>query len=135
MKEQGHGVILYTSSISALGASKLFSHYSAAKAGLSNLVRNMAIELAPYNIRVNSVCPGPLDTQQSADICGEATMREFRKHFPLVPFGERLGQPEEIAAAFAFLASDDASYITGQNLVVDGGLTAHTYSLPESDSP
>ena len=131
MKEQGGGVILYTSSVSALGASKLFSHYAAAKAGVNNLVRNMAIELAPYRIRVNGVCPGPLNTQQSVDVCGEETMKKFREHFPLVPLGERLGEPDEIAATFAFLASDDASYITGQNIVVDGGLTAHAYSVPE----
>jgi NAD(P)-dependent dehydrogenase (short-subunit alcohol dehydrogenase family) len=131
MKDQGGGVILYTASISSLGASVDFAHYGATKAGIVNLVQNMAIELAPHNIRVNCVSPGPSDTQQSVDIVGKDTMEKFRKDFPVVPLGRRLGRPEEIAAAFAFLASEDASYITGHNLVIDGGLTAHAYSIPE----
>jgi NAD(P)-dependent dehydrogenase (short-subunit alcohol dehydrogenase family) len=131
MKDQGRGVILYTASISSLGASKDFTHYGVTKAGIVNLVQNMAIELAPYNIRVNCISPGPSDTQQSTDIVGAETMEKFRKDFPVVPLGRRLGRPEEMAAAFAFLASDDASYITGHNLVIDGGLTAHAYSIPE----
>jgi 3-oxoacyl-[acyl-carrier protein] reductase len=130
MKDHGGGVILYTASISSLGASKDFTHYCVTKAGIVNLVQNMAIELAPYNIRVNCISPGPSDTQQSTDIVGEATMEQFRQDFPVVPLGRRLGRPEEMAATFAFLASDDASYITGHNLVVDGGLTAHAYSIP-----
>ena len=134
MKERGGGVILYTASISSLGASQLFAHYGVSKAGIVNLVQNMAIELAPANIRVNCVSPGPANTQQSLDIVGEERMAEFRSRFPLVPLGERLVEPEEIAAAMAFLASEDASFITGQNLIVDGGLTAHAYSIPEDRS-
>ncbi len=133
MKAQGGGVILYTASISALGASVDFTHYGVTKAGIVNLVQNMAIELAPFRIRVNCISPGPSDTQQSLDIVGADTMEKFRKDFPVVPLERRLGRPEEMAAAFAFLASDDASYITGHNLVVDGGLTAHAYSIPEPD--
>lgn len=131
MKEGGGGVIAYTASISARGASQLFAHYGVTKAGIVNLVQNMAIELAPYGIRVNCVSPGPANTQQSRDIVGEDLMKEFQRSFPLVPLNQRLIEPEEIAAAFAFLASDDASMITGQNIVVDGGLTAHAYSIPE----
>lgn len=134
MKEQGGGVIAYTSSISSLGASKLFAHYGVTKAGIVNLVQNMAIELAPYKIRVNCVSPGPANTQQSRDIVGEELMQEFQHSFPLVPLRQRLIEPEEIAAAFAFLASDDAAMITGQNVVVDGGLTAHAYSIPEGSA-
>jgi NAD(P)-dependent dehydrogenase (short-subunit alcohol dehydrogenase family) len=133
MKDQGGGVILYTASISSLGASVGFTHYGVAKAGIVNLVQNMAIELAPYRIRVNCISPGPTDTQQSVDIVGADTMEKFRKDFPVVPLERRLGRPEEMAAAFTFLASDDASYITGHNLVVDGGLTAHAYSIPEPE--
>jgi len=133
MKAQGGGVILYTASISSLGASIDFAHYGVTKAGIVNLVQSMAIELAPYNIRVNCISPGPTDTQQSVDLVGEDTMDKFRADFPLVPLGRRLGRAEEMAAAFAFLASDDASYITGHNLVIDGGLTAHSYSIPEPD--
>ena len=131
MVEQGTGgVILYTASISSLGASPLFAHYCAAKAGTVCLMKTMAIELVKHGIRVNAVSPGPSDTQQSVDIVGEETMAKFRESFPVVPMG-RLGRPEDMAAAFSFLASDEAAYITGVNLVVDGGLTAHAYSVPE----
>ena len=134
MRDRGDGgVILYTASVSSLGASKGFAHYAAGKAAMVNLVQGMAIELAPYRIRVNCVSPGPANTQQSVDIVGEDTMEQFRKHFPVVPLEQRLAEPEEMAAAFAFLASSDASYITGHNLIVDGGLTAHAYSIPEAD--
>ena len=132
MVEQGDGgVILYTASISALGASPLFAHYCAAKAGTVCLMKTMAIELVGHGIRVNSISPGPSDTQQSVDLVGEETMKKFRESFPVVPMG-RLGRPSDMAAAFSYLASDDAAYVTGVNLVVDGGLTAHAYSVPES---
>ena len=131
MKDQGGGAIAYTSSIDFKGAAPTFSHYGVAKAAIRSLVQNMAIELAPYNIRVNCVSPGPLDSQQSVDIVGEELMVKFRQYFPPVPLGHRLGKPEEIAAAFAYLVSDDASYVTGHNIVVDGGLIAHAYSIPE----
>jgi NAD(P)-dependent dehydrogenase (short-subunit alcohol dehydrogenase family) len=123
------GVILFTASISSLGASPDFAHYGAAKAGTANLVTVMAIELARYGIRVNCISPGPTDTQQSIDLVGEERMADFRKSFPVCPMN-RLGRPEEMAAAFSYLASDDASYVTGINLVIDGGLTAHAYSVP-----
>ena len=60
----------------------------------------------------------------------DEAMEAARKHWPLVPM-KRLGKPEEIAATYAFLASEDAAYITGQNIIVDGGLRAHSYSIPE----
>jgi NAD(P)-dependent dehydrogenase (short-subunit alcohol dehydrogenase family) len=132
MVEQGTGgVILYTASISSLGASPLFAHYCAAKAGTVCLMKTMAIELVGHGIRVNSISPGPSDTQQSVDLVGAEMMEKFRESFPVVPMG-RLGHPEDMAAAFSYLASDDASYITGVNLVIDGGLTAHAYSVPEA---
>ena len=132
MVASGHGgVILYTASVSSLGASTSYAHYGASKAGIVNLAKTMAIELVESGIRVNTVSPGPLDTPQSLAVLGsEEAMERARKHWPLVPMG-RLGLPEEIAAAFAYLASPDASYVTGHNLVVDGGLTAHAYSIPE----
>ncbi len=126
------GVILYTASISSLGGSPEFCHYNAAKAGTANLVKTMALELVKHGIRVNAISPGPSDTQQSVDLVGEELMDKWRREgFPVVPMG-RLGSVEDMAAAFSFLASDDASYITGVNLVVDGGLTAHAYSVPDS---
>lgn len=133
MKEHGGGAIAYTSSIDFKGAAPHFSHYGVAKAAIVNLVQNMAFELAPYNIRVNCVSPGPLDTQQSVDIVGEELMVKFRKHFPPVPLGHKLGRAEDIAAAFAYLVSDDAAYVTGQNIVVDGGLTTLAYTIPKPE--
>ncbi len=123
------GVILFTASISSLGASPEFAHYGAAKAGTVNLVTVMAVELARYGIRVNCISPGPTDTQQSVDLVGEERMASFRQAFPVCPMN-RMGRPEEMAAAFSYLASEDASYVTGVNLVIDGGLTAHAYSVP-----
>jgi NAD(P)-dependent dehydrogenase (short-subunit alcohol dehydrogenase family) len=124
------GVILFTLSVSALGASRDFAHYGAAKAGTANLITTMAVELAGHGIRVCGISPGPSDTQQSLDLVGEERLARFRESFPVVPMN-RLGKPEDMAAAMSFLASDDAAYITGANLVVDGGLTAQTYSVPE----
>jgi NAD(P)-dependent dehydrogenase (short-subunit alcohol dehydrogenase family) len=125
------GVILFTASISALGGSPLFAHYCAAKAGTVCLMKTMAIELVGQGIRVNAISPGPSDTQQSVDLVGEEAMKNFRESFPIVPMG-RLGYASDMAAAFSYLASDDAAYITGVNLVIDGGLTAHAYSVPEA---
>ncbi len=108
-----------------------FAPHSAAKAALVNLVKCMAIELVGHGIRVNSISPGPTDTQQSVDLVGEDQMQRWRDEgFPVVPMG-RLGYASDMAAAMSFLASDDAAYITGVNLVIDGGLTAHAYSVPE----
>jgi NAD(P)-dependent dehydrogenase (short-subunit alcohol dehydrogenase family) len=131
VKDGKGGSILYTASVSALGASAEYAHYGAAKAGIVNLAKTMAIELVGHGIRVNTVSPGPLDTPQSVAVLGsEEAMQRARESWPLVPMN-RLGKPEEIAAAYAYLASDDAAYVTGHNLVVDGGLTAHAYSIPE----
>ena len=129
MVKTGGGVILFTSSISSLGGSPDFVHYNATKAGIASLVQTMAIELARHNIRANCVSPGPGDTQQSVDLVGEETMKKFREKFPVAPI-PRLASPDDIAAAFSYLASDEASYVTGHNLVVDGGLTAHAYTVP-----
>ena len=127
MKDRGGGVILYTASIAASGGVRHFVHYNVGKAGILAMMQTMALELAPMKIRVNAVSPGPSDTQQSVDICGEEAMKEFRKSFGCVPL-KRLGSPEDMAAAFTFLASNDAAYITGHNLVVDGGLLADIYT-------
>ena len=132
VERESGGVILFTASISALGASPEFSHYGATKAAVANLAQTMAIELAEHNIRVNCISPGPSDTQQSVDLVGEELMDTWRQEgFPVVPMG-RLGAADDMAAAFSYLASDDAAYVTGTNLVVDGGLTAHAYTIPPS---
>jgi len=124
------GVILFTASISGMGASDGDAHYGVSKAGIINLVQTMAIELVPHRIRVNCVSPGPLDTPLSRALLGsDEAMEAARAHYPLVPMG-RLGLPEEIAAAYAYLASDDAAYTTGQNLVIDGGNHATVFVNP-----
>lgn len=132
MKETGGGVILFTSSISSLGHGRGFTAYSVAKAGLVSLAKAIAVECAPYNIRCNCVAPGPADTQQSVDLVGEELMEKWRAEgFPVVPMN-RLASVDDIAGAFLYLASDDATYVSGVNLVVDGALTAQTYDVPES---
>ena len=119
----GWGRLLATSSIS--GAVQGWSrhvHYSAAKAGVVGLVRGLALEVAPTGITVNAVAPGLIVSPQSLDPVnsfGPEGVREFAQR---VPVG-RNGLPEDIAAAFLFLASEEASFVTGQTLVVDGGVT------------
>jgi NAD(P)-dependent dehydrogenase (short-subunit alcohol dehydrogenase family) len=124
------GSILYTASINAAGAGQGSAAYCTTKAGILTLVKVMAVELAPYNIRVNAVSPGPADTARSVQLVGEAKMTELRQRFPVVPMG-RLASADDIANAFLFLASNEASYITGHNLVVDGGLTAQIYNVAD----
>ena len=126
----GGGAILYTTSINAQGAGAGFASYCATKAGIVGLLQVMAVELAKHKIRVNAVGPGPADTPRSVQLVGEETMEQFRKKFPVVPLN-RLASPDDVANAFVFLASDEASYITGQNLMVCGGITAYVYNVPE----
>lgn len=130
MTKCGGGVILFTASVNALGAGRDAAAYCASKAALVALAQVMAVELAPFGIRVNCVSPGPADTQRSVDLVGEEAMTRFRKSFPAVPLN-RLASADDIAEAFLYLASDAAGYVTGQNLVVDGGLTAQVYDLPD----
>lgn len=130
MIEHGGGVIMFTASVNAAGAGRGFAPYCVTKAGLVALSQVLAVELAEHNIRVNCVSPGPADTQRSVDLVGEQTMERFRESFPGVP-QNRLASAEDIAEAFLYLASDAASYVTGHNLIVDGGLTAQIYEVPD----
>lgn len=123
MRAQGGGVIVNTASISGMFADYSLAAYNAAKAGVINFTRAAAIEHARENIRVNAVCPGPVDTPIIARIKEYQGVREAWDE--CVPIG-RFARPEEIAAVVAFLASEDASYLTGAAIPVDGGLTAHT---------
>lgn len=117
------GCIVNTASISGLYGDYGLAAYNTAKAGVANLTRNLAIDHAPDGIRVNAVCPGGVETPMTARLAEDPSiMDEYRKLVPMA----RMGQPAEIAAAITFLASEDASYITGHNLVVDGGVTAAT---------
>ena len=132
MKETGGGVILFTASIVALGHGRGFTAYCVSKAALLSLAKAIAVECAPFDIRCNCVSPGPADTQQSVDLAGEELMEKWRSEgFPVVPMN-RLASDEDIANAFLYLASDDAKYVSGTNIVVDGALTAQAYDVPES---
>ncbi len=116
MMRHGGGVILQTASTNGLVGQPFYADYNATKAGVIELTKSMALELAP-NIRVCAVAPGyVLTPMQRAEYTDEMLEEVNRK----VPLG-RHAQPEEIAALFAFLASDDAAYITGQVFTIDGG--------------
>ena len=128
MRDAGGGVILHNISIDASGGDGTFASYNASKAALLGLNRTMALELAEHGIRVNGVSPGFTHTDMTERAVGPELMRYLNGSFARVPM-KRLVKPEEIAAAFAFLASDDASAITGQNLTVDCGLTANWFIL------
>lgn len=130
MVKTGGGSILYTTSINADGAGAEFASYCATKSGIVGLIRVMAVELARHNIRVNGVGPGPADTPRSTQLVGEEMMEKFRQKFPVVPMN-RLAAAVDVANAFLYLASDEASYVTGQNLMVCGGVTAYVYNVPE----
>lgn len=115
LKAATPGVVINISSTAAITGEGP-SHYCAAKAGVMGLTRSMARELAGQGIRVNTIVPGPTNTPMMADIPDD-WMHSMLKAIPL----GRMGETEEIARVAAFLASDDASFITGQNLAVNGG--------------
>ena len=118
---KSRGAIVNTSSVSGLGGEWGAAAYLAAKAALNNLTRSMALDFARDGVRVNSVCPTMTATAMTAGMASQPDlMAKFRDRIPL----GRAAAPKEIAAVIAFLASDDASFITGVNLPVDGGTSA-----------
>jgi NAD(P)-dependent dehydrogenase (short-subunit alcohol dehydrogenase family) len=125
MVTRGGGVIVNMASTNGLGAEADFTHYNASKAGVVALSRTMAVELGPRGVRVNALCPGYVDTPLNHEIAAATDNPDFADDYvrEAIPLG-RAGRSEEIAAAYAFLASDDASFITGATLVIDGGQTA-----------
>ena len=123
MIEAGWGRLLATSSIA--GAHQGWArhvHYAAAKAGLVGLVRGLAVEVAPHGITVNAVAPGVIVTPQSLDPVNSLGPDGVEAFAARVPVG-RNGLPEDIAHAFLYLASEEASFLTGQVLLVDGGVS------------
>jgi NAD(P)-dependent dehydrogenase (short-subunit alcohol dehydrogenase family) len=116
MVSAGRGVILNMGSTNGLMGYPNYADYNASKAGVIELTRSMALELAPA-VRVNAVCPGFILTPMQAAEYTPEMQRAFSGKVPL----NRLGRPEEVAALFAFLACDDAAFITGQCFVIDGG--------------
>ena len=128
MVKTGGGVILHNASIDGSGGDGTFASYNSSKAGLLGLNRTMALELAQYNIRSNCVSPGFTHTLMTEKAVGPKMMDYLLHSFDRVPM-RRLVKTDEVAAAFTFLASDDASGITGINLTVDCGLTANWYIL------
>lgn len=122
MIKQGGGRIINISSISEQIVSTRQTHYAATKGAVKMLTRGMAVELAPYNILVNAIAPGIIDTQINKNLLSESKRRqEALKRIPLA----RAGSPDEVAGAAVFLASDESTYITGSTIFVDGGLTVN----------
>jgi NAD(P)-dependent dehydrogenase (short-subunit alcohol dehydrogenase family) len=126
MSERGKGAIVNITSISGIRASTLRVAYGTSKAGLTHLTKQQAVEFASLGIRVNSVAPGPVDTAMAKKVHSPEIRKDYHDAMPL----NRYGLEEELAAAIYFLCSDEASYITGQNLAVDGGFAAAGVGLP-----
>jgi NAD(P)-dependent dehydrogenase (short-subunit alcohol dehydrogenase family) len=125
MIKQGHGCIVNTASVQAFATTGQTAPYAAAKAGVLGLTRDMARDLGPYNIRVNGICPGCIETPMMDRSLGRdpnpnSAKEKMESAIPL----RRLGKPQEIAKVVLFLASDLASYVSGVGLLVDGGLLA-----------
>jgi NAD(P)-dependent dehydrogenase (short-subunit alcohol dehydrogenase family) len=124
MFEQGGGSVINIASVEGLEGTEGGSAYNASKGGVVLLTKNLAIDYGRKGIRVNSVCPGFIDTPLAAAIFEGETMAPYLERFAECHQLGRLGRPEEVAAACLFLASDDASFVSGHALVVDGGFTA-----------
>jgi NAD(P)-dependent dehydrogenase (short-subunit alcohol dehydrogenase family) len=125
------GAIVNLSSVNAVMAIPNQVPYVVSKGGINQLTRVMALSLAPHGIRVNAIGPGTIATElaQKAVLADESARRTILSRTPL----RRLGEPEEVAAVAAFLAGDDASYLTGQTIYPDGGRMALNYTVPLDD--
>jgi len=122
MREQRRGSIINTASfVAVLGAATSQISYSASKGGVLSMTRELGVEFAREGIRVNALCPGPVNTPLLAELFADDPARAARR-LVHVPMG-RFAEPEEIAAAAAFLASDDSSFMTASSFLVDGGIS------------
>ncbi|MEZ5840421.1 MAG: 3-oxoacyl-ACP reductase FabG [Hyphomicrobiales bacterium] len=118
MIEAGGGTILQLSSVSGVKGNPGQANYSATKAGLIGFTRSLALEVARFNIRVNAIAPGLIETEMTQDLPAQE-LRALTRSIPM----RRIGKAEEVAALAAFLAGEEAGYITGQTFVIDGGLS------------
>lgn len=116
MKEQRSGVVLFTASTNGMEGHPLYADYNASKAGVIVLAKTLALEFAPW-LRVNAVCPGYVLTPMQKSEYSPAMLQALNSEIPL----NRLANPEEVAGLFAFLASKESSFITGQAIPIDGG--------------
>jgi 3alpha(or 20beta)-hydroxysteroid dehydrogenase len=135
MIERGHGSIINISSIDGLKGSNATSAYSSSKWGVRGLTKVAAMELGPRGVRVNSVHPGGIQTPMTIRAGQTPEVAEAtRKFYKGVPIG-RVGQPEEVARVSLFLASDDASYMCGAEITVDGGMSIGPYYMSQPGAP
>jgi NAD(P)-dependent dehydrogenase (short-subunit alcohol dehydrogenase family) len=120
MATSGGGSLVFVASVSGISSAPLHAAYGAAKAGLMSWVRSLAVELGPSGVRANAVAPGMVWTPRISAMVGESGREKNAGNAPL----RRVALPADIAAALLFFASDLSSYVTGQTLVVDGGVSA-----------
>lgn len=132
MTRQGHGSIICTASVAGLKAGASGHPYAASKAGVISLVQTTAYSLSGTGVRINAICPGLIETGMTRPIFDNAKQRGTEGKIGQLNPLKRAGQPHELAAMGLFLASDDASYVNGQAIPVDGGLTA---SMPYTGKP
>ena len=131
--EQGHGSIVCTASVAGLRANAGNVDYSASKAGVVSMVQTIAYELYGSGVRINAVCPGLVETGMTAALFDRAREHGTESRIGQVNPSTRPGDPEEIAEMACFLLSDAASYINGQAIAVDGGLSAsHPWVFPRT---
>lgn len=131
MKARGGGAIVSTSSVAGVRGFRYGHAYSAAKAGVINLTRSAAIELGPYGVRVNCVGPGDILTPMQGGGDPAAIERTLDGRQPL----RRAGRSADVASAVLYLASDDAAWITGETIMIDGGFTAGIWTYDQSIEP